>query len=128
MLLECFNYAKCVGHNGNRHVCRETDRQSGRNLGVARLVASMWQVGEKAILFCWQNVLLFVLSFLSRPAIFVWGRTFSQFESIFFMPFILFFVRMLDIFHSITNEWAKFDTKDMFFFYFFSHASPTSTT
>ena len=31
---------------------------------------------EKAILFCWQNVLLFVLSFLSRPAIFVWGRTF----------------------------------------------------
>jgi hypothetical protein len=49
-------------------------------------------------------------------------------ESIFFMPFILFCVRMLDIFHSITNEWAKFDTKDMFFFYFFSHASPTSTT
>ena len=48
--------------------------------------------------------------------------------SIFFMPFILFFVRMVDIFHSITNEWAKFDTKDMFFFYFFSHASPTSTT
>ena len=36
-------------------------------------------------------------------------------ESIFFMPFSLFFVRMLDIFHSITNEWAKFDTKDMFF-------------
>ncbi len=31
---------------------------------------------EKAILFCWQIVLLFVLSFLSRPAIFVWGRTF----------------------------------------------------
>ena len=49
-------------------------------------------------------------------------------ESIFFMPFILFFVRIVDIFHSITNEWAKFDTKDMFFFYFFSHASPTSTT
>jgi hypothetical protein len=46
----------------------------------------------------------------------------------FFMPFILFFVRMVDIFHSITNEWAKFDTKDMLFFYFFSHASPTSTT
>jgi hypothetical protein len=34
-----------VGQNGNRHVCRETDRQSGRNLGVARLVASTWQVG-----------------------------------------------------------------------------------
>jgi hypothetical protein len=49
-------------------------------------------------------------------------------ESIFFMPFILFFVRMVDIFHSITNEWAKFHTKDMFFFYFFIHASPTSTT
>jgi len=31
---------------------------------------------EKAILFCWQIVLLFVLSFLSRLAIFVWGRTF----------------------------------------------------
>jgi hypothetical protein len=49
-------------------------------------------------------------------------------ESVFFMPFILFFVRIVDIFHSITNEWAKFDTKDMFFIYFFSHASPTSTT
>ena len=36
-------------------------------------------------------------------------------ELIFFMPLI-------------TNEWAKFDTKDMFLFYFFSHASPTSTT
>ncbi len=28
------------------------------------------------------------------------------------------FVRMVDIFHSITNEWAKFDTKDMFSFIF----------
>jgi hypothetical protein len=44
-------------------------------------------------------------------------------ESILFMPFILFFVRIVYIFHSITNEWAKFDTKDMFFFNFFSHAS-----
>ena len=34
-----------VGQNGNRHVYREIDRQSGRNLGVARLVASAWQVG-----------------------------------------------------------------------------------
>ena len=34
-----------VGQNGNRHVCGETDRQSGRNLGVARIVASTWQVG-----------------------------------------------------------------------------------
>jgi hypothetical protein len=37
------------------------------------------------------------------------------------------FVIMVDIFHSITNEWAKFDTKDLFSF-IFSHASPTSTT
>ena len=36
---------ECVGQNGNRHVCGETDRQSGRNLGVARIVASTWQVG-----------------------------------------------------------------------------------
>jgi hypothetical protein len=48
-------------------------------------------------------------------------------EWFFFMPFILFFLRIVEIIHSITNEWAKFDTKDMFFFYFFSHASPTST-
>jgi hypothetical protein len=26
------------------------------------------------------------------------------------------FVRMVDIFHSIINEWAKFDTKDVFSF------------
>jgi hypothetical protein len=36
---------ECVGQNRNRHVCGETDRQSGRNLGVARIVASTWQVG-----------------------------------------------------------------------------------
>ena len=34
-----------VGQNGSWHDCRGTDRQSGRNLGVARLVASTWQVG-----------------------------------------------------------------------------------
>ncbi len=37
------------------------------------------------------------------------------------------FVRLVDIFHSITNEWAKFDTKDVFSF-IFSRALPTSTT
>jgi hypothetical protein len=26
------------------------------------------------------------------------------------------FVRIVDIFHSIVNEWAKFDTKDVFSF------------
>ena len=65
-------------------------------------------------------------SFWSRSAN-LYGQNILVNESIFFMPFILFFVRMVDIFHSITNEWAKFDSKDMFFFYFFSHASPTST-
>ena len=36
---------ECVGQNGNRHVLRKTDRRPRRNLGVARLVAPMWQVG-----------------------------------------------------------------------------------
>jgi hypothetical protein len=36
---------ECVGQNGNRHVRQGTDRQSGRNIGVARLVAPTWQVG-----------------------------------------------------------------------------------
>ena len=53
--------------------------------------------GEKAILFCWQIVLLFVLSFVSRPAIFVWGRTLLQFEWHYFA-------------HSFIFEWGKFDT------------------
>jgi hypothetical protein len=51
---------------------------------------------EKAILFCWQIILLFVLSFLSRPAIFVWGRMFLQFEWYHFA-------------HSFIFEWGKFD-------------------
>jgi hypothetical protein len=83
---------------------------------------------EMAILFCWQFVLLFVLPAFGHVLPICIGQNILVNESIYFMPFILFFVRMLDIFHSITNEWAKFDTKDMFFFYFFSHASPTSTT
>ncbi len=83
---------------------------------------------EMAILFCWQFVLLFVLPAFGHVLPVCIGQNILVNESIFFMPFILFFVRMLDIFHSITNEWAKFDTKHMFFFYFFSHASPTSTT
>ncbi len=36
---------ECVGQNGNRDVWQGTDRRTGRNLGVARLVAPMWQVG-----------------------------------------------------------------------------------
>jgi hypothetical protein len=35
---------ECVGQNGNQHVLRGTDRQTRRNLGVARLVAPTWQV------------------------------------------------------------------------------------
>ena len=89
---------------------------------------SMPSCREMAILFCWQFVLLFVLPAFGHVLPICIGQNILVNESIFFMPFILFFVRMLDIFHSITNEWAKFDTKDMFFFYFFSHASPTSTT
>ena len=82
-----------------------------------------------AILFCWQFVLLFVLPALVAFCQFVWWQNNLANESIIFMPFILFFMRMVDIFpFNKTNEWAKFDTKDMFFFYFFSHASPTSTT
>ena len=84
--------------------------------------------GEMAILFCWQFVLLFVLPAFGHVLPICIGQNILVNESIFFMPFILFFVRIVDIFHSITNEWAKFDTKDMFFFYFFSHALPTSTT
>ena len=34
---------ECVGQNGNSHVLQGTDRQTGRNLGVARLVAPTWQ-------------------------------------------------------------------------------------
>jgi hypothetical protein len=34
-----------VGQIGNQHVFRGTDRQTRRNLGVARLVAQTWQVG-----------------------------------------------------------------------------------
>ena len=67
-----------------------------------------------AILFCWQFVLLFVLPAFGHVLPICIGQNILVNESIFFMPFILFFVRMLDIFHSITNEWAKFDTKDMF--------------
>jgi hypothetical protein len=36
------------------------------------------------------------------------------------LPFCIWqniFVRMVDIFHSIINEWAKFDTKDVFLYY-----------
>ena len=95
-------------------------------LSIACRVPYQW--GEMAILFCWQFVLLFVLPAFGHVLPICIGQNILVNESIFFMPFILFFVRMLDIFHSITNEWAKFDTKDMFFFYFFSHASPTSTT
>jgi hypothetical protein len=64
---------------------------SAKKFGVAIVMK-----GEKAILFCWQIVLLFVLSFLSRPAIFVWGRTFLQFEWYHFA-------------HSFIFEWGKFD-------------------
>ncbi len=71
-----------------------------------------------AILFCWQFVLLFVLPAFGHVLPICMGQNMLVNESIFFMPFILFFVRMLDIFHSITNEWAKFDTKDMFIFIF----------
>ena len=39
-------------------------------------------------------------------------------ESIFLCHSFCFSCEMVDIFHSITNEWAKFDTKDMFLFYF----------
>ena len=84
--------------------------------------------GEMAILFCRQFVLLVVLLAFGHILPICMGQNILVNESIFFMPFILFFVRMVDIFHSITNEWAKFDTKDMFLLYFFSHASPTSTT
>ena len=35
---------ECVGQNGNQHVFWGTDRQTGRSLGVARLVAPAWQV------------------------------------------------------------------------------------
>jgi hypothetical protein len=70
-----------------------------------------WLFCSAGSLFCYLSCQLLV-TFCQ----FVWGRTFW------------FFVRMVDIFHSITNEWAKFDTKDMFFFYLFSHTSPTSTT
>ncbi len=36
---------ECVGQNGNQPVFWMTDRQTGRSLGVARLVALTWQVG-----------------------------------------------------------------------------------
>ena len=36
---------ECVGQNGYRHVCWGTDRHTGRNLGIVRLVALTWQVG-----------------------------------------------------------------------------------
>jgi len=36
---------ECVGQNGNRRICQETDRRTGRNLGIARLVAPTWQGG-----------------------------------------------------------------------------------
>ena len=36
---------ECVGQNGNQHVLWETDRQTRRTLGVARLVALTRQVG-----------------------------------------------------------------------------------
>jgi hypothetical protein len=36
---------ECVGQNGNQHVLQRTDRQTGRNLGIARLVAPTWEVG-----------------------------------------------------------------------------------
>ncbi len=36
---------ECVGQNGNQHVLRGTDKQTRRNLGVARLVALTWQIG-----------------------------------------------------------------------------------
>ncbi len=38
---------------------------------------------------------------------FCMGQNILVNELIFFRPFILFFVRIVDIFHSITNEWAK---------------------
>ena len=34
-----------VGENGNQHAWRGIDRQTGRNLGIARIVAPTWQVG-----------------------------------------------------------------------------------
>ncbi len=73
---------------------------------------------EMAILFCWQFVLLFVLPAFGHVLPICMGQNILVNESIFFMPFVLFFVRMVDIFHSITYEWAKFDTKDMFYLFF----------
>ncbi len=56
------------------------------------------------------------------------GQNILMNESIFLCNSFCFSCEMVDIFHSITNEWAKFDTKDMIFFNFFSHALPTSMT
>jgi hypothetical protein len=102
-----------------------TQQQSG---GAKEKTENSKSEGEMAILFCWQFVLLFVLPAFGHVLPICMGQNILVNESIILMPFILFFVRIVDIFHSITNEWAKFDTKDMFFFSFFSHALPTSAT
>ncbi len=50
---------------------------------------------EKAILFCWQFVLLFVLPALVAFCYFVWGRTFWRMNGLFLC-------------HSFVYEWVKF--------------------
>jgi hypothetical protein len=66
-----------------------------------RLDQTAWQnlaqYWEKAILFCWQIVLLFVLPFLSRPAILYGAQRSCNLNGTIFA-------------HSFIFEWGKFDT------------------